>query len=339
MDDFKLKSIEEFDALFFEKLNAEKTPTEQPKKESLIPEMQKDIDEPSEISFEDIPEVDEAPFDLPEQETEEEGFIQEQPTQVFAPVDDDAILPDFVREAINNNKPVSTPTPPQALYESDRMSKEPIVPFVYESPEEDDDYEEEKPAKVKMSTGALIGKIVSIIMLVATIVVFLLGCFVAIFLDNNGTDAGGYTFNTLATDIEKIEGVKKGDLIVAKKLDPSEYEEGDYIAVPGSTDKGCTIAFASHVFFDGQVARLELMDTVNPMNPTTTVTAEETYGEVIVYFTALGSIINFTMSNAILVCLLFILLAALWILLLVLIEKAQTKKVEGLQEIEDIEKL
>lgn len=338
MDDFKLKSLEEFDSLFLEKLNAQKTPAKQPKKESLIPEMQRNVDEPTEISFDDIPEVDEPPIDFPQQNVQEDDFVQEQPTQIFAPVDDDTILPDFVREAINNPKPAHEVTPPQALYQSERMSNEPVVPFVYEPPE--DDYEdEEKPVKVKMGAGALIGKIVSIIMLAATIVVFLLGCFIAIFLDNNGTNVGGYTFNTLATDIEKIEGVKKGDLIVAKKIDDAEYQEGDYISVPSSTGKGCTIAYASGVFFDGQVAQLELMDTVNPMNPTTTVTAEETYGEVVVYFTALGGFLTFAMSNAILVCLLFILLAALLILLLVLIEKAQTKKVEGLQEIEDIEKL
>lgn len=193
---------------------------------------------------------------------------------------------------------------------------------------------EEAPAK--KSKGALAGKIVSIIMLAVTVVVFVFGCFVSIFLDNNGSSLGGLCFNTMSGDLEVagVSPVSKGDLIISKKVEISEYTMGDMIAVPSSTTNGCDIHIINSITPLGlEDAEFMTNDITNESQMASTVTASSCYGVVNSYIPAVGGLLSFAIENAILVCILFVLLAAFWCLLLVLLEKsgksstkAKTKK-------------
>lgn len=175
--------------------------------------------------------------------------------------------------------------------------------------------------KVKKSGGVLAGKIISIVMLCATVVTFILGCFVTIFLDNGGTDIGGICFNTMSQDIAQL-GVSEGDLIISKKCEINEYAPGNLIAIPASGISGCDIQTITSVnVFSGDSA----VFTVTPVSSpgyTSTVQSSSCYGIISSYIPALGGIINFAMDNAILVCVLFILLSAFWCLILVLMERS-----------------
>ncbi len=174
----------------------------------------------------------------------------------------------------------------------------------------------------KRNTGAFIGKIVSIILLVATVVVFVLGCFVSIFLDNGGSNIGGVCFNTMSQD--PLSGgessVSKGDLIISKKVEISEYAVGDLIAVPSATSSGCDIHRLESITplgFDGA----EFITTdQNQMQ--CTIMESDCYGQATLYIPVVGGLLSFAIENAILVCILFVLLAAFWCLLLVLLEKS-----------------
>ncbi len=187
---------------------------------------------------------------------------------------------------------------------------------------DDEDDEEDEP-KVKSGKGALAGKIISIVMLAVTVVVFVLGCFVSVFLDNNGAAIGKTTLNTMAQDNEKLQ-ITKGALVPGKILEPQDYQVGDAVAVASQTGEGCDVLQITNVQFYGDDASLTLND-VNVYS-TRTVNSSECYGKVESFIPSLAGFINFAMDNAILVCVLFVLLAALWCLVLVLIEKSTAKK-------------
>lgn len=198
--------------------------------------------------------------------------------------------------------------------------------------DEDDEDEDDEP-KAKSSKGALAGKIVSIVMLAVTVVVFVLGCFVSVFLDNNGAAIAKTTLNTMAQDNEKLQ-ITKGALVPGKLLEPQEYQVGDAVAVASQTGEGCDVLQITNVQFYGEDATLTLND-VN-IYSTRTVNSSECYGKVESFIPSLAGFINFAMDNAILVCVLFVLLAALWCLVLVLIEKSTAKKqVEETAEAEE----
>lgn len=203
------------------------------------------------------------------------------------------------------------------LYTSNSMSDSPVVAYGEEP-------QVEIKEKVKLSKGALAGKIVSIILLAATVVVFLLGCFVSVFLDNKGQDLAGYTFSTLSADIEKLE-IKKGDMIIAKKMEATDYASGNLVAIPVQGD-GCSIVSVSSSYVMGESAQLTYNDLTSGYGQTATIDSESSLGVVQSYIPSLGGLISFAIQNAILVCILFVLLSALWCLLLVLIEKSQYKK-------------
>ena len=182
---------------------------------------------------------------------------------------------------------------------------------------------EEAPAK--KNAGALVGKIISIVLLVATVVVFVFGCFVSIFLDNNGSNIGGLCFNTMSGDLEVagVSPVSKGDLIISKKVEISEYTTGDMIAVPSSTTNGCDIHIINSINPLGlEDAEFTTNDITNESQMASTVLASGCYGVVNSYIPAVGGLLSFAIENAILVCILFVLLAAFWCLLLVLLEKS-----------------
>lgn len=180
---------------------------------------------------------------------------------------------------------------------------------------------DDKPQKTKARGGVLAGKIISIVMLCVTVVTFILGCFVTIFLDNSGTDIGGICFNTMSQNIDVL-GVSEGDLIISKKCDVNEYAYGNLIAVPASGMSGCDIQTITSV---SVFSETDAAFTVSPVGSAAgypyTVQASSCYGVISSYIPALGGILNFAMDNAILVCILFVLLSAFWCLILVLMER------------------
>ncbi len=180
---------------------------------------------------------------------------------------------------------------------------------------------EDEGKKAKKGGGILAGKIISIVMLCATVVTFILGCFVTIFLDNGGTDIGGICFNTMSHDIEALD-VKEGDLIISKKCDANEYVQGNLIAVPAPGLSGCDIQTITSISI---ISNDNASFTVNPVSSAGypyTVQSSACYGIISSYIPALGGILNFAMDNAILVCILFVLLSAFWCLILVLMERS-----------------
>lgn len=300
MDQFKLKSIDELDLEFVSKTRGQSSSAnKQEPKSSLIPEISKN-----------------------------------------EPVNDDA-AENYFRKPVQpvNQEPIYNPSPA-----SQQKKARPLVPIGQNPPsyiprgtaapvapvEEDLDFSdgnygeakiEEKAPKKKKNGGALAGKIITIILLAATVITFVLGCFVTIFLDNNGSDIGGICFNTMGQDIETV-GVKKGDLIISKKAEISEYVNNGLIAVPNTNLEGCDIQSIQRVStYSTNDAEITTVAMQNGIGYENTVMASSCYGIVTSYIPGLGNLLNFAMDNAILVCVLFILLSAFWCLLLVLIEK------------------
>jgi hypothetical protein len=124
-------------------------------------------------------------------------------------------------------------------------------------------------------------------------------------------------------DVTGISPVSKGDLIISKIIQPGEYETGDMIAVPSLTTEGCDIHIINAVNPLGlEEAEFITNDITNQSQMANTVYASNCYGVVNSYIPAVGGLISFAIENAILVCILFVLLAAFWCLLLVLLEKS-----------------
>ena len=337
MDDFKLKSLDDFDRDFIAQTKAPKAAAPTHKKESLIPKMEKPVDEePIEIDF----------FGLTGDIAAEENVQQEapapsEPVQQDIPAAAPAVsaedtVPGFapVDESVSGfnpviNAPVSAPVsaPPAPLYTSEKMSDNGVEQFMYnpsDDGEEDDYYEEDYDGK-KSSKGATAGKVISIIMLVATVVVFVLGCFVSVFLDN-GSDIGGMTFSTYAQD-PQAGVITKGSLVIAKKIAPDEYAAQDTVIVPSSTGEGCDImGVISTAPESEESCLLTMTNSSNPNGMTGTYRSADTLGKALYFLPAAGGLLNFATHNAILVCILFILLAALWCLIFILIEKSQSGK-------------
>lgn len=299
MEQFKLKSIDELDLDFVASIQGNKSQSNEPK--SLIPEINKS----------ETPKADETIgahyFQKPVQHIDEQPVyspvVQEPPKKKARP-----LVP--IGQTPSPYAPVGAPS-----------QKEEILDF------SDANYGEAKvetPNK-KKSGGALAGKIISIILLAATVIIFLLGCFVTIFLDNNGSDIGGICFNTMGQDIESL-GVSKGDLIISKKVEANEYAVNDLIAVPSTTFEGCDIQSISYVnAFSSSDAQITTTAMSGGVGYSNSVSAASCYGVVSSYIPALGGLLGFAMENAILVCVLFVLLSAFWCLILVLIEKSADK--------------
>ena len=239
-----------------------------------------------------------------------------------------------------NVEPEFVPAPQEEVVKTPR----PLIPIGQNSayspvgapaePISEDDFgddEDEKPAKEKSGAGALVGRIVAIVLLAATIVVFVLGCFVTVFLDNGGSDIGGFTLNTISADVIDSAGDKilsKGDLVIAKKVEPNEYTSGSMIAVPSAFEEGrCDVHIVNSVnSYYSENAEISTTDITSSQSYIATVMASESFGVVNSYIPVLGGLLHFAMDNIILVCVLFVLLAALWCLILVLIENKKPKK-------------
>ena len=302
MEQFKLKSIDELDLEFVNKTRGHSSAAVKPVINTPQPQNE-------EIkSF-----TDSAPaenyFSKPAQNLNAEPTYSPQPEkQVKKPR---PLVP--IGQSNAGYSPVGAPA---------QKNEQPFIPNINYGETE----VEEAPKK--RSIGALIGKIVSIVLLAATVVVFVLGCFVSIFLDNGGSNIGGICFNTMSGDLEVagVSPVSEGDLIISKKAEPTEYVTGDMIAVPSATTNGCDIHIINAINNAGpENAEFITSDITNSAQIPANVMAADCYGIVSSYIPAVGGLLSFAIENAILVCILFVLLAAFWCLLLVLLEKSAAK--------------
>ncbi len=297
MDQFKLKSIDELDLEFVSATRGQSASITKETK-SIIPEISKDE---------------------PAKETVSSIYFK---APAVAPVQDNPIYTPAGEPEVKKPRPLvpigQKPSPYAPVGAVEESQNEEVLDF------SDANYGEakieEKPAKAKTSRGVLAGKIISIIMLCATVITFILGCFVTIFLDNSGTNIGGVCFNTMSTDIDVL-GVSEGDLIISKKLNANEYTFGNLVSVPASGISGCDIQTVTNVsVFSETDASLTVSPVTNP-SYSYNIQASTCYGVISSYIPALGGILNFAMDNAILVCVLFVLLSAFWCLILVLMER------------------
>ena len=298
MEQFKLKSIEEFDIDFVAMLNEQA-------------EAKEELHTQTEAT---LPVSD-------GEKTAENSYFKKTATDLN-------VEPEFVpapqEEVVKTPRPL-VPIGQNSAYSPVGAPAEPIS---------EDDFgedEDEKPAKQKSSPGVLAGRIIAIVLLAATIIVFILGCFVTVFLDNGGSDIGGFTLNTISADVIDSAGEKilsKGDLVIAKKVEPNEYTSGSMIAVPSAFENGrCDVHIVNSVnSYYSENAEISTTDITTSHSYVATVMAAESYGIVNSYIPVLGGLLHFAMDNLILVCVLFVLLAALWCLILVLMENKNPKK-------------
>lgn len=306
MEQFKLKSIEEFDIDFVAMLNKQNQSTPDEEQDSAFPEIS--FDEP------ETPEIQEEP--------EEDGYFKKTASDFNVEPEFDPAPQD---EVVKTPRPL-VPIGQNSAYSPVGAPAEPIYEEDFGN-DEDDEY----PVKEKSNAAALVGRIISIVLLAATIVVFVLGCFVTVFLDNGGSDIGGFTLNTMSADVIDSNGdtiVSKGDLIISKKVEANEYTSGAMIAVPSaSVEERCDIHIVNSVnSYYSENAEISTSDITSSQAYSATVMAADCYGVVNSYVPVLGGLLHFAMDNVILVCILFVLLAALWCLILVLIENKKPKK-------------
>ena len=303
MDQFKLKSIEEFDNDFISMLNEQSKSSSAAVEEENIPEV--NVEEP------ETPEVQDEPTDG--------GYFKKTAS-------DFNVEPEF--DPAPQDDVVKTPRPlipigQNSAYSPVGAPAEPIY--------EEDFGNDEEETKQKSSAGTLVGRIIFIVLLVATIVVFVLGCFVTVFLDNGGSDIGGFCLNTMSADVidsnnDKI--VSKGDLIISKKVEPNEYVTGSMVCVPSATvEDRCDIHLVNSInSYYSENVEISTTDITSSQGYQATVMSADSYGIVSSYIPVLGGLLHFAMDNVVLVCILFVLLAALWCLILVLLENKKPKK-------------
>ena len=100
------------------------------------------------------------------------------------------------------------------------------------------------------------------------------------------------------------------------------------IAVPSAFEEGrCDVHIVNSInSYYSENAEISTTDITSSQSYIATVMASESFGVVNSYIPVLGGLLHFAMDNIILVCVLFVLLAALWCLILVLIENKKPKK-------------
>ncbi len=300
MEQFKLKSIDELDLEFVSATRGQSDSLNINSSKSLIPEISK---------------------------TEPEAPAEEAAVSYFQnpaqPLDEQPVYNPEANAEKKKARPL-VPIGQSASYSPVGANDEETLDF------SEDDYGEAsvEDNNKKSGKGAFAGKIISIVLLAVTVVVFILGCFVSIFLDNNGSDIGGVCFNTMYQDIESL-GVPQNALIISKKMEYNEYASGDLIAVPSTIADRCDIQSVNYANVYSGDAQLTTTALSGGVGYSSSVMASQTYGVVQFYIPVLGGLLNFAMDNAILVCVLFVLLSALWCLVLVLLEKSKPAKKEN----------
>lgn len=298
MDEFKLKSIDEFDSNFVTNARVEsRSAAPKAAHDNLIPEM----------DFSQSIDSEQAPA----QDNYQPAFVPEQPVE----------RPRTPRPL----EPIGQTPSPYAVMNKENSAPAPLVL------NEDEMEDKEEGKKSGSGKGLLAGKIISIVMLVVTVITFLIGCFSATFLDT--FELGSICLSTQNQDLENFN-ISKGALIISKKLESSEYAVNQNVVVPvtvieGSEEKTyANICGINGVTALGDTVELSVYDyateTQQPL------LANDCKGEVMFYIPALAGILNFALQadNAILVCALFVLLAAFWCLLIVFLSKAAKKNNE-----------
>lgn len=299
MDQFKLLSIDEFDSDF------------------ASSQAKKDEETDAFAGFDSL---------IPEMAAEEPAESKTEATYFRKAATEEEVEPEF--NPFAQEETVKTPRPLVPIGQKGAYS--PVGAPEQTISEDDFGDEEEKAPKAKSGAGAIVGKVISIVLLAATIIVFVLGCFVTVFLDNNGSDIGGICFNTMSADVIDSNGekiVSKGDLIISKKAESSEYTSGAMIAVPSIIEDGRCDLHIINSINSAYSENTEITTTDITTNGTysSTIMSDACYGIVTNYIPVLGGLLHFAMDNVILVCILFVLLAALWCLILVLIENKKPK--------------
>lgn len=311
-NEFRLRSIEEFDAYFVQSVRVTKAPAPKPVSKpsgSLIPELNKNTFEIKGETSSAAPAhtVQNIPVTPPARQAE-----------TIAP-----------RPLVPIGSGQTTLPPEQISLGAVAVSKEKTAYI----PPREEDFEEEAVKEKKSGKGAFLAlKIASIVLLSVTIFVFLAGCFTAIFINNDGGQIAGYKLNsqlrdtTFLTDKGEIT-ISKGSLVISKEIEASEYETNMMIAVTAEDESGnkcCDIYSVSNITpINKDTVTLDLVIPENGENGGQT-TSDNCYGLVKYYIPVIGGAISFTISsivNSILVCVLCILLAAFWCLLLILADK------------------
>lgn len=223
--------------------------------------------------------------------------------------------------------------PVEVLPEDNAKSYSNVKPFPaarqtsnFESRINFEDYPEE-PApekKSKRSAGNLAAKIGIIVLLAATLVSFVFGCFISMFIDNPSTDIRGYTFCTMKIDVMQPM-LSEGDMIIVKKAAPKDYVNGRLIAFNSAGYDGCRV----HIV--GSSSQMVYADEYQIITTgydgetaaTATISSNDVIGIVAAYIPNVGGVLSFAMNNAILVCALYLLLVVFWGLLLVLVERTK----------------
>lgn len=310
MDEFKILSIDELDAEFVSKLRIKKVVAAE-KNESLIPELIKADDE----IFSD---------------SSNDSAVKNKFSVLDKYGDSESDRPDYSPNKTEEQKP--RPIIPIGQISSPYSPTGPVTDIPENNIIREEDFEvEEDNKKEKNNKGYLAGKIISIIMLTVTVIIFLAGCFTSIFINNNGLDIKGICFNSQVEEVKVGDDtIRKGDLIISKKISGEEYKESLNlpVALPvgGVENEGCVINYIYSVtpLIDDEVSIQTYHPETNEINAEKFADSE-TFGIVKFYIPFLGGIILFALNNAILVCALFVLLAAFWCLLLVLVEKNSKK--------------
>ena len=275
----------------------------------------------------DDPTVDCDTYNIPEISKDKPAAVDERPHRYFKKTadqfDDTTIYKPF-GQSENTSRPAYTSNSPIGAVDE---TAQPTVPDFGA-----DDYgkvEVEKPAKAKKGKsgkGILAGRIISIVLLCATVLTFVFGCVISIFINNNGTNLAGYCFNSMYQTVDDL-GVSKGDLIISKKLSASEYQTNTPVAVPAPDGQtGCDIQYITAVTPMGSNdCDLTTAGISGGYQVTNTYSSATCYGTVKFFVPFFGGLITFAMDNAILVCALFILLSAFWCLMLIMLEKSGNK--------------
>lgn len=315
MNEFRILSIDELDEEFVTKL---RVAVSVPKAESLKPDF-KESEEISSVSLN-------VPLNEPtEKEDKTANIINNYLSADLKPVADKLTVDDT-----NEPRPIIPLGQGKAFYVPTDENVDSSVKIISE-----DDFEEEKPVKKrKGNKGLIAAKIACIIMLVFTLLIFIAGCFISIFLNNDGVDLNGFCFNTLVSDVN-LSGkeLKEGDLIISRKADYNEFANNlnKPIAIPveGVENEGCEIEYIYSVsnIIDDETSIVTYDPETNEISNNKYV-GDLTYGIVERYFPFVGGALVFALNNAVLICILFVLMAAFWCLLMILIEKNSKKKKE-----------